>query len=79
MQWIDDSEELVGCACPVLLLHERAEYFIGYDLFERHGVLPESGGWCQQSAHWIEAFRVIRDVTAEMRLEQQQPEMGEPA
>jgi hypothetical protein len=77
MQWIDDSDELIGRTCPVLLLHERGDYFFAYDLFERHGVLPESGGWSEQGAHWIGAFRIIRDVIADMRMEHSQPETGE--
>lgn len=53
----------------MLLAHERAEYFFAYDLFEK-GVMPETGGWTQQAAHWIEAFRVIRGVVAQVRAEQ---------
>ncbi len=59
--WRDDVEGDGGAECPVFLGREFENYFVAFSFFEK-GILPEAGGWAQQSHHWIQALKVIDPI-----------------
>jgi hypothetical protein len=46
----------------------RRRAFYAYEKFQQ-GVMPESGGLMEQSAHWIEVFQAIDDGVASVKRE----------
>lgn len=58
-------------------MSERRRYFYAFEKFQQ-GVMPESGGLVEQSAHWIEAFQVIQEAVSTVKREQPTPPSEAP-
>lgn len=61
----------------MLLGLRMPHYFTAWRMFVQ-GHLPESGGWAEQSAHWVEAIEIIEPVMRALEIERPRARSEEP-